>query len=149
MKRAAVYCRTSRDAEQEGLGVARQEEDCRALVAREGWTLVEPPYVDNDISASTLSKKTRPAYEAMLAAARAGQVDVIVAVVAREQGSEGRRSAHFAGRQHAPVAEQRSLDPYEAGWVAAEPVEAVSVHARPPSAHRPRPAGPRAQPASP
>ncbi|GAA1962820.1 recombinase family protein [Nocardioides panacihumi] len=78
-KRAAIYCRISRDAEQEGLGVARQEEDCRALVAREGWTLVEPPYVDNDISASTLSKKARPAYDAMLAAARDGGVDVIVA----------------------------------------------------------------------
>ncbi len=78
-KRAAIYCRISRDAEQEGLGVARQEDDCRALVAREGWTLVEPPYVDNDISASTLSKKPRPAYDAMLEAAQAGQIEVIVA----------------------------------------------------------------------
>jgi site-specific DNA recombinase len=78
-KRAAIYCRISRDAEQEGLGVARQEDDCRALVEREGWTLVEPPYVDNDISASTLSKKTRPAYDAMLEAARRGEFDVIVA----------------------------------------------------------------------
>jgi site-specific DNA recombinase len=78
-KRAAIYCRISRDAEQEGLGVARQEEDCRALVTREGWTLVEPPYVDNDISASTLSRKPRPRYDAMLEAARAGQLDVIVA----------------------------------------------------------------------
>lgn len=77
--RACIYCRISRDAEQEGLGVARQEEDCRALVKRNGWTLVEPPYVDNDISASTLSKKPRPQYDAMLAAARAGQIDVIVA----------------------------------------------------------------------
>lgn len=79
MRRAAIYCRISRDAEQEGLGVARQEEDCRALVARHGWALVEPPYVDNDISASTLSKKARPAYEAMLAAARGGEFDVVVA----------------------------------------------------------------------
>lgn len=78
-KRAAIYCRISRDAEGEALGVARQEEDCRALVAREGWTLVEPPYVDNDVSASTGAKKARPRYDAMLAAARAGEVDVIVA----------------------------------------------------------------------
>lgn len=76
---AAIYCRISRDAEDEGLGVTRQEEDCRALVARNGWTLVEPPFVDNDISASTGSKKPRPAYDAMLAAVRAGGVDVIVA----------------------------------------------------------------------
>lgn len=77
--KAAIYCRISRDAEQEGLGVARQEDDCRALVAKQGWDLVEPPYVDNDISASTLSKKTRPAYDAMLEAAERGEVDVIVA----------------------------------------------------------------------
>lgn len=74
-----MYCRISRDAEQEGLGVQRQEEDCRALVDREGWDLVEPPYVDNDISASTLSRKARPAYEAMLEAAGRGEFDVIVA----------------------------------------------------------------------
>ncbi len=78
-KRAAIYCRISRDAEQEGLGVARQEEDCRALVKRHGWTLVEPPYVDNDTSASAAARKPRPVYDAMLEAARAGQIDVIVA----------------------------------------------------------------------
>lgn len=77
--RAAIYCRISRDAEQEGLGVKRQEDDCRALVKKAGWTLIEPPYVDNDISASTLSRKARPAYEAMLEAARSGAIDVIVA----------------------------------------------------------------------
>jgi DNA invertase Pin-like site-specific DNA recombinase len=76
---AAIYCRISRDAEQEGLGVARQEEDCRALVERNGWTLIEPPFTDNDISASTGSRKARPAYDRMLAAVRAGGVDVIVA----------------------------------------------------------------------
>ncbi|MEE3127067.1 MAG: recombinase family protein, partial [Actinomycetota bacterium] len=77
--RAAVYCRISRDAEQEGLGVKRQEDDCRALVEARGWTLVEPPFVDNDISASSLSRKPRPAYDALLAAVRAGQVDAVVA----------------------------------------------------------------------
>jgi site-specific DNA recombinase len=78
-KRAAIYCRISRDAEQEGLGVARQEEDCRALVKRKGWALVEPPYVDNDTSASAASRKPRPQYDAMLEAARAGEIEVIVA----------------------------------------------------------------------
>jgi DNA invertase Pin-like site-specific DNA recombinase len=43
--RAAVYCRISRDAEQEGLGVARQEEDCRKLASREGFTVTNV-YVD-------------------------------------------------------------------------------------------------------
>jgi site-specific DNA recombinase len=76
--RAAVYCRISRDAEQEGLGVARQEEDCRKLAKREGFAVTEV-YVDNDISASTKSRKPRPSYDRLLADARAGRIDVILA----------------------------------------------------------------------
>lgn len=78
VKTAAVYCRISRDAEEEGLGVARQEADCRALVAKAGWTLTEV-YVDNDISASSKKGRPRPRYDAMLEAVKGGQVDVIVA----------------------------------------------------------------------
>ena len=66
---AAIYCRISRDAEQEGLGVARQEEDCRALAGKSGFTVAEV-YTDNDISASTKSRKARPAYDRMLEATR-------------------------------------------------------------------------------
>jgi DNA invertase Pin-like site-specific DNA recombinase len=75
---AVGYARISRDLEGEGLGVARQEDDVKALIEKHGWILQEM-YVDNDISASTGKKKRRPAYEAMLAAVRAGGVDVIVA----------------------------------------------------------------------
>lgn len=75
--RAAIYARISRDPEGKRNGVDRQEEDCRALAEREGLTLVEV-WTDNDIGASTLSKKARPAYDAMLAAARNGEIDVIV-----------------------------------------------------------------------
>lgn len=78
MIRAAIYCRISRDSEQEGLGVARQEEDCRTLAGHEGFAVVGV-YVDNDISASTKSRKPRPSYERLLADARAGQIDVILA----------------------------------------------------------------------
>lgn len=78
MTRAAIYARISRDEEGTRLGVARQEEDCHALAARHGYD-VAGVYVDNDISASTLSKKARPQYEAMLRAAKAGEVDVILA----------------------------------------------------------------------
>lgn len=74
--RAAIYCRISKDAEGEGLGVARQETDCRALVERKGWILHDV-YVDNDLSA--FSGKARPRYSAMLDAVRAGEVDAIVA----------------------------------------------------------------------
>ena len=78
MKRAAVYTRISRDKEGLELGVQRQEEDCRALAAREGYEVVRL-YRDNDIGASTLSKKRRPEYDEMITDARAGNFDAIVA----------------------------------------------------------------------
>ena len=79
MKRAGIYCRISRDPEGQRVGVERQEEDCRRLAERQGLALAGVAYVDNDISASTLSRKSRPQYEALLSAARSGDVDVIVA----------------------------------------------------------------------
>jgi site-specific DNA recombinase len=65
--RAAIYCRISRDAEGQGLGVARQERDCRELCARRGWE-VEGVYVDNDVSATRKAGRTlqRPEFERML-----------------------------------------------------------------------------------
>ncbi|MBC7462720.1 MAG: recombinase family protein, partial [Actinobacteria bacterium] len=48
--RVAIYCRISDDREGSGLGVARQEEDCRALANKRDWS-VEQVFVDNDISA--------------------------------------------------------------------------------------------------
>lgn len=61
---AAVYARISSDVHGQGLGVARQEEDCRRLAEQLGWTVAEV-YVDNDLSAFT--GKRRPAYQRMLA----------------------------------------------------------------------------------
>jgi DNA invertase Pin-like site-specific DNA recombinase len=75
MTRAAVYTRISEDTEGLGLGVARQEDDCRALCERKGWQVVEL-YQDNDRSA--FSGKPRPAYDALLDDVKAGLVDVIV-----------------------------------------------------------------------
>jgi DNA invertase Pin-like site-specific DNA recombinase len=37
--RAAAYVRISRDREGQALGVARQEDDCKALAERRGWTV--------------------------------------------------------------------------------------------------------------
>jgi site-specific DNA recombinase len=57
---AAIYCRISEDREGVALGVARQQEDCRALAARLGYTVpADAVFVDNDISASTRSRKAR------------------------------------------------------------------------------------------
>lgn len=73
-KRAAIYCRISQDRTGEGLGVQRQEQDCRALCERNGWEVVQV-LVDNDVSAS--SGKRRPAYERLLALIEAGSIDAV------------------------------------------------------------------------
>jgi site-specific DNA recombinase len=75
-QRAAIYCRISKDKTGGGLGVERQEADCRELAARLGWTVVET-FVDNDISA--YSGKVRKRYRAMLDAIRSGRVDAVLA----------------------------------------------------------------------
>lgn len=75
---AAIYCRMSADREGRELGVARQEEDGRVVAARNG-AVVAGVYIDNDISASTRSRKSRPEYKRMLADAAAGKIDVIIA----------------------------------------------------------------------
>lgn len=74
--RAAIYVRISEDKVGAGLGVKRQEKDCRALVERLGWH-VHDVYVDNDRSA--YSGRPRRQYERMLDDIRAGTVDAVVA----------------------------------------------------------------------
>src|SRR5690606_39044801 len=78
MKRAATYRRISDDREGREIGVARQAEDLAALAKRLGVTIVAD-YEDNDISASTRSRRRRPGYEAMIAAAKRREFDVILA----------------------------------------------------------------------
>src|SRR5882724_1805720 len=76
--RGAIYVRISRDRAGAGLGVARQEEDCRALAARLGVEVAaDAIYSDNDLSA--YSGKPRPRYLAMLEDIRAGLIDVVLA----------------------------------------------------------------------
>lgn len=72
---AAIYVRISRDSEAQGLGVKRQEKDCRALAERLGWRVVEV-FTDNDVSAS--KKKPRPAYERMMRAVETRRVQAVV-----------------------------------------------------------------------
>lgn len=75
MTAAGIYVRISSDVTGEGLGVARHEEDCRALALTLGWT-VTGVYCDNDVSA--YSGKRRPAYERLLADVEAGVVQAVI-----------------------------------------------------------------------
>ena len=74
MGRAGIYCRISQDRGGAGLGVARQEDDCRALCDRLGWSVVDV-YVDNDTSA--YSGKPRPAWNRLNEDVRTGAIDAI------------------------------------------------------------------------
>ncbi|PBC54902.1 recombinase [Rhodococcus sp. ACPA1] len=67
---AAIYCRISQDRAGAGLGVERQEADCRVLADQLGWNVAHV-YVDNDVSA--YGSKPRPQYVAMLEAFESGQ----------------------------------------------------------------------------
>lgn len=73
---AAIYCRISQDREGAGLGVKRQEEDCRAIAETHGLTVGEV-YVDDDLSA--YSGKPRPAYLRMLDDLRRGRFGTVIA----------------------------------------------------------------------
>ena len=76
MHSAVIYCRISRDDLGDGAGVARQEEDCRVVCERKGWSVIEV-LTDNDVSAFT--GRTRPAYSRLISMIAAGSVDVVVA----------------------------------------------------------------------
>jgi DNA invertase Pin-like site-specific DNA recombinase len=74
-RNAAIYVRISEDRTGAGLGVERQEADCRALAERLGWTVAQV-YTDNDTSA--YSGKPRPGYRHLLADLRAGVADAVL-----------------------------------------------------------------------
>lgn len=84
-KRVAIYARISNDPGTaaddtprrggDGLGVARQQEDCRKLADALGWDVMTI-HVDNDISA--YSGKTRPGFEALLDEIKRGEVDAVL-----------------------------------------------------------------------
>lgn len=76
MTSAAVYCRISEDRLGTGLGVERQEADCRRLCEARGWTVAEV-LVDNDVSA--YAGRQRPSYELLLELVREHRVEAIVA----------------------------------------------------------------------
>jgi DNA invertase Pin-like site-specific DNA recombinase len=74
--RVGAYVRISEDLDGLGLGVARQEEDCRALAERRGWTVTDV-FRDNDVSAYK-ARAVRPEFERMLSVMEAGLLDGVV-----------------------------------------------------------------------
>jgi site-specific DNA recombinase len=78
MKSTVGYLRISKDPEGRQVGIDRQQEDLHSLAARLGLKISET-FADNDISASTLSKKKRPAYEEMMALVEGGRIGTILA----------------------------------------------------------------------
>jgi site-specific DNA recombinase len=113
----ALYCRISQDGEGQGLGVARQEADCRHLAERRGWDVVEV-YVDNDLSA--YSGKARPAYQRLLADIEAGNVEAVVAW-------------HPDRLHRSPVELEAFIDLVERSGVGVETVQAGRVDLATPS----------------
>jgi site-specific DNA recombinase len=86
--RAAIYARISHDPKTkddsddkptgkggDGLGVQRQEQDCRVLAAHQGFAVTRA-FVDNDLSA--FNGKHRPDFEAMLQAMKNNEFDVLL-----------------------------------------------------------------------
>ncbi|GGV65470.1 hypothetical protein GCM10010277_72800 [Streptomyces longisporoflavus] len=76
-KRVGIYVRISKDRKGQELGIQRQEKACRELCERMGWGVYKV-YPENDISASTTSKKRRPQYAEMMRDARDGLIDGVV-----------------------------------------------------------------------
>lgn len=79
MPEACIYTRISNDPDAEtddgGMGVARQEKDCRGLADRLDWTVARV-HSDNDLSA--YDGKVRPGFEEMLDAIRRGEYDGLI-----------------------------------------------------------------------
>jgi site-specific DNA recombinase len=74
-RQAAIYVRISDDKTGAGLGVTDQEQDCRQLAERLGWSVVAV-FKDNDLSA--YSGKPRPGYRDLLAALRTGEASAVL-----------------------------------------------------------------------
>lgn len=76
-RRVGIYVRISKDRKGQQLGIQRQESACRELCERRGWPVLKV-YPENDVSASTTSRRQRPQYTQMMRDVRAGVIDGIV-----------------------------------------------------------------------
>lgn len=75
--RTGIYVRISKDKTGEAAGVERQLRECQELAAKLNWPVVRV-YSDNDISASTFAKKTRPEYTALREDIAAGRINAVI-----------------------------------------------------------------------
>jgi DNA invertase Pin-like site-specific DNA recombinase len=76
-RRCGLYVRISDDTTGDEKGVERQRRDCRRYARERGWTIVAE-FTENDVGASSYSKKKRPEYEHMLQLVASGDVDVVL-----------------------------------------------------------------------
>ena len=76
--RAVIYSRISLDRTGESVSPDRQEKLCRQLAEGHDWEVVAKPFRDTDKSGWKKGVK-RPAFEAMVEGAHAGQFDVVIA----------------------------------------------------------------------
>ncbi len=74
MKRAAIYARVSTAEQVDSTSLATQVERCEHYIASQGWARLDS-YVDEGVSGA---KANRPALDRLMAAVRAGTVDVVV-----------------------------------------------------------------------
>lgn len=75
--KAVIYARVSSDPRQLGRSVAEQEQECRAVAARNGWDVTRV-FVDNDRSASRYATKERPAFAELIQYIELGAVQALV-----------------------------------------------------------------------
>ena len=73
--RVGIYARYSSDL-QSAASIEDQVRVCRERIAREGWVLLET-YADYAVSGGSM--RARPGLQALMAAARAGEVDLVLA----------------------------------------------------------------------
>ena len=79
-----IYCRLSKadtlpDGSHDVEAVKRQERECRQYAKRQGWQVIEPVLVDNDLSASRYARKSRPGWKQLVGILDEGSVDYAVA----------------------------------------------------------------------
>jgi hypothetical protein len=72
--RAGIYLRVSTEGQVDGTSIDTQRDQCRDLVRRHGFALAGE-YVDARVSGAASS---RPALDELVAAASAGEIDVIL-----------------------------------------------------------------------
>lgn len=77
--RVAIYVRISEDPDDTQIGIEQQEADCHARVIREEDWQVAAIYRENDVGASTRTRKARKKWPRMLDAAKRGEFDAILA----------------------------------------------------------------------